>query len=269
MFTKRNALWLLALTACCQLIFCQIDKVGYIINYQCEYQMFSDQKEPFKEYFRLKVYDGESYFQSLAAEKIDSISSLRASSFSDINNLPNTNHKYSIYIKDNDLLFHSYIALNYMHYEEKLNFNWQITEETREINGYTARKAITSYGGRNWEAWYTSEIPLNSGPYKFKGLPGLILEVKDSDNLFHFTLHSMYNRKVVIKKYAFHVFGLENCSKLTRQEFNKILYHHKNHISKRKVTFANGLTVRPSSSNSQKVRDPNKEKVIYTPIEVD
>jgi GLPGLI family protein len=232
--------------------------------------MFSDQEAPYKEYFRLTVHDGESYFQSLAAEKIDSIFRLSESKISKINNLPNTNHKYSIYIKDNDLLFHTYIALDYMHYEEKLNYNWQITEETREINGYTARKALTTYGGRNWEAWYTSEIALNSGPYKFKGLPGLILEVKDSDNLFHFTLHSMHSdSKTIIKKHAFHVFGLENCSKVTREEFNKIIHHHKNNIAKRKVSLNNGLTVRPSSSNSQKVRDPNKEKVIYTPIEVD
>jgi hypothetical protein len=38
-----------------------------------------------------------------------------------------------------------------------------------------------------WTAWYATELPYNAGPYKFKGLPGLILEMVDETSNFKFT----------------------------------------------------------------------------------
>ena len=68
-------------------------------------------------------------------------------------------------------------------YEESFNaFNWQITAETDTINNYVCQKAICDFGGRTWEAWFTSEIPFSDGPYKFCNLPGLILNVADTEN---------------------------------------------------------------------------------------
>ena len=68
-------------------------------------------------------------------------------------------------------------------YEESFNaFNWQITAETDTINNYVCQKAICDFGGRTWEAWFTSELPFSDGPYKFCNLPGLILNVTDTEN---------------------------------------------------------------------------------------
>ena len=68
-------------------------------------------------------------------------------------------------------------------YEESFNaFNWQITAETDTINNYVCQKAICGFGGRTWEAWFTSELPFSDGPYKFCNLPGLILNVADTEN---------------------------------------------------------------------------------------
>jgi GLPGLI family protein len=56
------------------------------------------------------------------------------------------------------------------------NIDWVIVKkEVKKINGYICNKAITHFRGRDYEAWFTPEIPITFGPFKFKGLPGLIL----------------------------------------------------------------------------------------------
>lgn len=57
------------------------------------------------------------------------------------------------------------------------HWQWEITDEKREINGYVCTKAISKINGYHFEAWFTEEIPINAGPEKFDSLPGLILYV--------------------------------------------------------------------------------------------
>ena len=66
--------------------------------------------------------------------------------------------------------------------------NWNISKETKKVNDYTLQKATTNFGGRNWTAWFSSEIPFQEGPYKFRGLPGLIFEISDNENNFNYKL---------------------------------------------------------------------------------
>ena len=57
---------------------------------------------------------------------------------------------------------------------------WNITTETLTILNYFCYKAVCYYHGRIWEAWFTMDIPINAGPWKLRGLPGLILKANDS-----------------------------------------------------------------------------------------
>lgn len=57
--------------------------------------------------------------------------------------------------------------------------NWQLCEENQEIAGYQCQKATCHFRGRDYTAWFTVEIPISQGPWKFCGLPGLILKVYD------------------------------------------------------------------------------------------
>lgn len=78
-------------------------------------------------------------------------------------------------------------------YEEDLNlFNWNLTNNSDTINGYKVQQATCDYGGRSWIAWFTTEIPFNDGPYKFSGLPGLILKIGDSQNHYVFEFISIF-----------------------------------------------------------------------------
>lgn len=74
----------------------------------------------------------------------------------------------------------------YMFQELTPNINWQIQSDTMRILNYRSQKAICQFRGRIYEAWFTSEINISEGPWKFTGLPGLILKVADSKNHFNF-----------------------------------------------------------------------------------
>lgn len=66
--------------------------------------------------------------------------------------------------------------------------NWKILPQTKTVNNLKQQKAVSSWGGRNWIAWFSPEFPFQEGPYKFGGLPGLIVELKDDKNNFEFRL---------------------------------------------------------------------------------
>ena len=77
-------------------------------------------------------------------------------------------------------------------YTEDLSlFNWKLTTDTITINGYKAQKATCNFAGRNWIAWFSPEIPYNDGPYKFNGLPGLIVKLYDTQMHYYFELESI------------------------------------------------------------------------------
>ena len=69
---------------------------------------------------------------------------------------------------------------NWIIYDELEKPIWNITGETDSILGFTCIKAETSFRGRKWVAFFTPEIPIQEGPWKLYGLPGLILKAYDS-----------------------------------------------------------------------------------------
>ena len=72
--------------------------------------------------------------------------------------------------------------------EEKMETpEWTILpDSSADIMGYPCQLAVTHFKGRQWYAWYTEDIPLDEGPWKLRGLPGLILKAYDSSRQFIF-----------------------------------------------------------------------------------
>ncbi len=104
----------------------------------------------------------------------------------------------------------------YVFQEDKLPLKWTVLEETKEILGYQAQKAKVDFAGRSYEAWFTLEIPISDGPYLFSGLPGLIIELYDSEKHYHFSLKSI--DKLDEKR----VFEFPKAKEITKNEFLKL-----------------------------------------------
>ena len=81
------------------------------------------------------------------------------------------------------------ISIHWFAYEESLiPQNWEIMDDTTTIAGYFCQKAVCDYRGRSYEAWFASEIPISEGPWKFYGLPGLIIKLYDTQRHYEFDL---------------------------------------------------------------------------------
>lgn len=97
-------------------------------------------------------------------------------------------HIYKNY-PDNMITYFEMIAPDTYLYRETLSLmEWDIKEDQLKWQKYTLQKATTTFGGRTWEAWFAPGIPISDGPYKFHGLPGLILKIKDSKEHYVFVL---------------------------------------------------------------------------------
>ena len=76
------------------------------------------------------------------------------------------------------------------YYDEPFSeIDWLIVEDsTKTILDYQCIMATTDFHGRKWTVWFTPEIPMQDGPWKFCGLPGLIMEASEPSGQHCFTV---------------------------------------------------------------------------------
>lgn len=84
------------------------------------------------------------------------------------------------------------INFGYSEYIQKSK--WQLENEKKNILDHTCFKAKLKFHGRNYTAWYAKDIPISDGPYKFSGLPGIILEIYDENHDFHYQAIAISNK---------------------------------------------------------------------------
>ena len=79
------------------------------------------------------------------------------------------------------------IASNWYNFKEDTpSFDWEILTDTSRIINQVCQKAVCKFKGREYEAWFAQEINVSEGPWKFNGLPGLILKISDSRKEYSF-----------------------------------------------------------------------------------
>lgn len=111
--------------------------------------------------------------------------------------------------------YYDRVAGKQIYYQEDRPVKWEITDVTEKQNGYLAQKAVVNFGGRVWTAWFTKEIAVSDGPYKFSGLPGLIVKLEDDKGDYRFDLV----KKITVKN-AFEEPISTDAKQSTRMNFN-------------------------------------------------
>lgn len=137
--------------------------------------------------------------------------------------------KYSVskdYPEYETFLHNRILADSYKISEER-KINWKISSEKQKIGEWVAQKAETHFGGRQWNAWFAPDIPIQDGPYKFHGLPGLIVKLEDETKSHSFTLQAIKK----LDKIPDDIFSSKEISINTKQ-YNKLIREYENDPTK-------------------------------------
>ncbi|ASK31367.1 GLPGLI family protein [Chryseobacterium sp. T16E-39] len=188
---------LIALVLSMQSVFAQVNRFVYQVTMKPDAENKSDIKT---ENAYLDISQEKSVFYSENRVKRDSImqktfQSGGAISFNrDQMEGLRSNINYSVEKdkKDQKIFFKDRLGRDMYSYEEDRPLTWKILPETTKIGDYKVQKAETDFGGRKWTAWFTTDLSYQDGPYKFNGLPGLIVKVEDSQGDYSFDLMKNY-----------------------------------------------------------------------------
>ncbi|MCW3170379.1 GLPGLI family protein [Chryseobacterium sp. 09-1422] len=186
-------LYLSLLCILCFALFCAQNK-----EFTYEYQFISDSADRGNistEIMILNFDQDKSYYYSL--KKYISDSTINAESKKGLMVMPILYNIAEIDIKDlknNKVSFETIIAFSKYQVSQKVDLKWNLSNEFDEILNYKVQKATTEFGGRTWVAWFAKDIPIQDGPYKFHGLPGLILKIEDTTLSHKLVLKGIKNR---------------------------------------------------------------------------
>lgn len=143
-------------------------------------------------------------------------------------------------------------------YTDSVPIAWQLGEGSEMVCGHTCSVATAQFRGREWTAYYAPDIPVGRGPWKFGGLPGLILRIEDTTGDQRFTAISIRTAHSDI-----YMDKDRDDFKTTRERFNKQLKDYKNDPGK----IVSGSPYAPKDERGREVLP--KRKLFFNPIELE
>lgn len=141
--------------------------------------------------------------------------------------IPSIKHlKYTFKnLKDSTINDKILIGFNYYNYSEPIqNIKWYITDEKATFQGISCIKATCHFRGRDWIAWFAPDIPISDGPWKFHGLPGLIIYISDVDRTHIFSLLDLRKPSENGKSHQIKIPKKDNVFPITREKALKRAY---------------------------------------------
>ena len=195
-----------------------VDTARYKVTYSLKYKFHPDQVEAFNDTrivqigkHSVKDYsDIINHFDSLATEQVRR----GAESYSNVSGNPWPLEIISPIRGDKaDLKYRLSISTFFVYSDSVPSLEWNFSNgDTETILGYECSKATTEFAGRTYTAWFTTEIPLPFGPYKFGGLPGLILKIGDAEQQFVWEAMGFESTNSPIMEYSYRDGNDKRCS---------------------------------------------------------
>lgn len=177
-----------------------IDNVKYRITYEGKW-VNNPSIKPFiytDSEMRLDIGDKVTVFYDRTKQVKDSLMQAKAKTGNfDFSDLPKGGRFPFTYYKNypsagKSLHLEAIGMENYQCTEDVETPDWQlIPDSTTEIIGYHCQLAKSNFKGRTWYAWYAEDIPMQEGPWKLCGLPGLILKAYDENHEYVFSAIGM------------------------------------------------------------------------------
>ena len=153
--------------------------------------------------------------------------------------------------------------------EEDKKPEWKILPDKQKIGEYNAQKATTKYGGREWTAWFSTDLPFQDGPYKFYGLPGLIVKIEDKTGSHSLTLVGNKTIQTTTEKemnlpQGVQLYGMGGKDiEINKAQFKKAWKAYKSDPTKNmremmmKNTETNKVVFKTKSADGKEISDPN------------
>lgn len=176
------------------ILFAQNFKATYLISIQTDSTNLTSVRQEraflFTENNEQSFYTTENFFKKDSILRL--VNSGKVSAYevmSDKSNLALT--KFDQFIQkdtQSNITVYENLSRDTYRYDITHALSWNVSDTTAKINDYDCIKATTHFAGRNFEAWFTKDIPISAGPYIFCGLPGLIIKISDTKSYYTFEL---------------------------------------------------------------------------------
>ena len=144
--------------------------------------------------------------------------------------------------------FRTRIGMDAFRVAEERKMTWKILPDKQKIGNWETQKATTEFAGRKWTAWFCSDIPIQDGPYKFSGLPGLVVKLEDDTHSHLYNLIAIKNLGVLEPE--IYAFQISKEIPLKSAEYKKLLLEHRKDPAKglRQISMDNGVVLNMANS---------------------
>ena len=203
----------------------------YLCKYNFAYQRDSSSKEKSRDLMVLDIGKNYSrYYSELRQIGVKQVADdLKSKSAGNVINLGEVSTStYTHYDKETEIIYNNFLQNRLKIFDafgRKPSFyydtvsipDWQIIEDTMSILNQICQKAVCSFKGRNYIAWFASSIPIQLGPWQFNGLPGLILKISDDKNQFMWECFELTIKPLKEPVYSAYENAMETTKAKTRE----------------------------------------------------
>ena len=165
--------------------------------------------------------------------------------------------------------FRTRIGMDAFRVAEERKMTWKILPDKQKIGNWETQKATTEFAGRKWTAWFCSDIPIQDGPYKFSGLPGLVVKLEDDTHSHLYNLIAIKNLGALEPE--IYAFQISKEIPLKSAEYKKLLLEHRKDPAKglRQISMDNGVVLNMANSAENDKFLKEREERLKTQIKKD